>query len=344
MSDREVVLVVIGAGASFDAAEVPDGFRMPLTQDLVGEEDDIVSLLGKIQDCQPVVATLRRQLKSKTGAPSLEEALLDYEKRRSKNPEIGRRISGFRFFIRDLIASRADRLNEKTGGVTLYQELVDKLHNWAQLTNSHVCFVSFNYDTLLERAARSCFRFDVADLGDYINRQEVSILKPHGSVGWWHARKAPHNGTTDIETLSRLPDDEFETKPTATNQIEALIAPVAKIANTKAIGIPAVALPISEKDELIWPNDQQQYFESLKGRITKVLTIGWRAAEPDFVETLKSLFARSPKAIFITGEASGGREVQVKLNLGTARRFPGNSVYGFQRFMRDERQIEWLLI
>lgn len=55
--------------------------------------------------------------------------------------------------------------------------------------------------------------------------------------------------------------------------------------------IPALALPMPAKTEceLIWPAEQANFFSSLQGRVRRLLIIGWRAAEPEFVARLQRM-------------------------------------------------------
>src|SRR4051794_4462084 len=108
----EVLLVVVGAGASHDC--VLNGKRItgditpsshiplpaiearyaipPLTRDLVRNTPLNGMLIDRYASCQPVIAKLRSALADKDTAPSLEEALAAY--RDQENPQVERHLMG----------------------------------------------------------------------------------------------------------------------------------------------------------------------------------------------------------------------------------------------------------
>jgi hypothetical protein len=196
MADRpeigDALLVVVGAGASFDCLppsslflpQLPD--RPPLTKDLAGPNGWSNQLARQYPDVQPLIDALRSDL-LKTGpspdqrAVTLESALGDHLEQRNVDPNVARHVIAMRFYLRDLLRGAAGRMLEANGGMTNYTTLVRRSYQWAARTGTHVCFVSFNYDPLLETACQAYFRFDPSNLWTYLDDRYASVLKPHGS-------------------------------------------------------------------------------------------------------------------------------------------------------------------
>ncbi len=77
---------------------------------------------------------------------------------------------------------------------TNYRTLLGEIDQ--QRKSEPVCFVTFNYDTLLEEAFSSLdIRF--VSLDDYVSRNDYRIIKLHGSVSWVREVTAPKENYTD---------------------------------------------------------------------------------------------------------------------------------------------------
>src|SRR5262249_32814330 len=129
-------------------------YRPPLTQGLVTEGGLTGITLDRYQACRPLVDYLRRQLSQAEQPLTLEHALHSYEEHARTAPMIKRHITAFRFYLRDLLWSCTDYIDapELVAGVTNYVTLVRRLTHWAGRRLACICYVSFNFDLLLEKA------------------------------------------------------------------------------------------------------------------------------------------------------------------------------------------------
>jgi hypothetical protein len=186
---EEILLVVVGAGASYDSVapaqsqrrEIQGPFssdpkffwedvRPPLTQGLVADGPVVRQLTTRYERVTPLVHHLRGELGPTTGTPTnktLEEALRDYSD--LDGTDIPHHLAAFRFFLRDYLwlSSEYALASTFTGGMTNYTDLVGRCYRWAARNRSHVRFVTFNYDTLLDRACASQWGLDPEDLSTY---------------------------------------------------------------------------------------------------------------------------------------------------------------------------------
>ncbi|MGH9277610.1 MAG: SIR2 family protein, partial [Acidimicrobiales bacterium] len=74
-----------------------------------------------------------------------------------------------------------------THGCTNYHFLVERLDEWARNNSECVGYVTFNYDTLLERAIEDAGpKLHFNDLSDYVAHPRLKVFKLHGSCDWAH--------------------------------------------------------------------------------------------------------------------------------------------------------------
>jgi hypothetical protein len=155
-----------------------------------------------------------------------------------------------------------------------------------------VCFVTFNYDTMLEEALHAV-EIKIRTIDDYVASNDYNVFKVHGSVNWGRRiERAP------IENLNRL-------KPQETIESVIKIAPVIfdqrLVSNTYQIMgqlshqqvdntplFPALAIPAEKKVDFILPDYHLKRLKEFIPTLTKVLIIGWRATDAPFLELLKA--------------------------------------------------------
>lgn len=362
MEVDDVLLVIIGAGASFDcmpgvysdrrpsALGLPDHpfafVRPPLTKALTMEQPFYNTLVSKYPACRPVVDYLRRELLSPSGEPAttLEEALGRYEQ--SPDPDVKRHIMATRFYLRDLLWGSTAYMQSSalTGGVTNYTGLVRLLRHATAGTNTHLCFVSFNFDLLLEDACRSHWGFDPFDMASYLHPQDVSILKPHGSVQWCWPTDLKFNGGRDYANQQTIQQASQLTIDTTAFEIEKVMPFDPAYQGTYGpCTVPALALPIANKDSFAWPDEHATRIQGFKGKINRLMTIGWRAAEPHFRTLLESVMMPGFKLLVVAGSEPDADEVVTNLGSVAAmsphRRLVSSGFSG----LLTSQDLGWLL-
>jgi hypothetical protein len=369
----EVMLVIIGAGASYDcipggpngpatpikvenlpALTYPD-FRPPLTQQLVAEGPLTGITLDRYKACRSLVDYLRRELADEEQAPTLEHALHRYGEDSRYDSMIDRHMTAFRFYLRDLLWSCTDYVTspELIAGVTNYVTLVRRLTRWAGQQLACVCYVSFNFDLLLENAVASHYfpDFDPFNRAEYLNYARFKILKPHGSVHWaWPVNDGSVVGARSVaDDAVRLAPEvgvnerELRTETTPYHRLDL------SRAGNVPIQIPALALPVAEKTGFVWPQEQSDYLDGLQGRVQRVLTIGWRAAEPHFTQKLRRLVRAGARVLVVTGNDSpdqaekeaNGITRELHDTLDRVESF--NTLAGGFSSLEGSRQLSWLL-
>lgn len=322
-SEQQIVLVVVGAGASHDCLPhmaLPElvsrndhpphpwsDVRPSLTKDLVTLTPFHNELISRHHECRPVVDELRRRLTGAGSAQgetlSLEQALSEYNDRQQEDPDVVAQVLAFRFYLRDMLwASTEYALSHSlVGGVTNYVTLVRELRRRASQTDHHLCFVNFNYDFLLEDACRP-WGFKPRNLPDYTSDPLLSVVKPHGSILWaWPVTGCPREsygyGDRPVSAAVRHPGAIIDR-----DDWRQVRGPYSSFASNEEVLVPALALPVTAKRDFSWPREQREHLEAMRGgHVDRVLTIGWRAAEPHFLELLTPVVQAESRILAVTG-------------------------------------------
>ena len=171
---------------------------------------------------------------------------------------------------------------------------------------------------MLESACSGQFDFHPENFADYTNYEPACLLKPHGSVLWsWTPPEIDAvdvlGGHLDEERLGNRSIDAGETLTKASrliaserpiNSFERLDGPTGGLSGIRYSAVlPALALPITGKDLLLWPPEQQQLFATAltTGCFGRVALVGWRGAEDHFTPMLDRLIGEGTKVLISTG-------------------------------------------
>src|SRR2546426_10215706 len=148
-----MLVVVFGAGASFDsdterpiAPNADYHFRPPLAKDLFAPKYGKWVLQypesqGLITELRDASSTIEQHLERLTDASTARRSLKV-------------QLAAIRYYLQAVISDSTFGWyeHEPSGGVTNYVKLLQRIEAWRGATGESVCFVNFNYDTLLERA------------------------------------------------------------------------------------------------------------------------------------------------------------------------------------------------
>ena len=188
-----------------------------------------------------------------------------------------------------------------------YKALLDQVRRYPK-----VCFVTFNYDTLLEEA--------LLDLAPPIERMlgyirgPFQVFKPHGSIDWERFVDIDippeSNRFQDIINAapSHRPSDHWRKKGEQFGQ-----------SLPQAQWMPTIAIPVASKAQFVLPKDHADaMIESIK-EVNKVLIVGWRAAEHAFLQSLAQNLQSPVQVLAVCGSESAANETLEKLRAAGIR-------------------------
>jgi len=250
-------------------------------------------------------------------------------------------LLALRFYLCDLVETVSNEWWDRFHGFTHYTELLDRISTWRHETDEPVVMVTFNYDRLLDRTVEAQVGdWTLTDFQSYTSRRDWRLFKLHGSVGWSRVVKGwegvdPEKPNDIIAQTGGVDFDRGELRP-----FPWLYA-VDK--GETAVAAPGLAVPTTLKQRFQCPTDHVDEFASEVGRIDRLLTIGWRAAEPHVLELLAQ---NIPPGYHLAICDRSNDDIQaIWDNLGlAARRSPDPKAFtgGFTGLLEADHLEQWL--
>jgi len=340
-SGREsMLMVVLGAGASHDSsmdyglsaemvhdkdgrAFLPSGMRPPLANELFDLRGIFASAAEKIPKCQLIL----HQLRNPQSNMSVEQQLEKLREEAHNYPEGKRQLVAVQFYLQWVIGQCQAEWNKTIRSHTTYRALLGQINR--QLKGKPVCMVTFNYDTLLEEAFASLDR-GFQSLDEYVSRDDYKIIKPHGSVNWIRALTSTMqaDSTDHVQMANRLiaiadslePSDNYYLIPEADRK--AWVVSNSQIPGRSGVQVvlPAIAVPLEKKTGYSCPAMHVRALEDCVSKTDKLLVIGWKGAEEDFVKLLAQGLKKGIPKMLVSRSGQSAVNIRDKLivaGLGT---------------------------
>ncbi len=333
-----MLMVIFGAGASYDSwpsfpparmSRASEALRPPLAKELFLYSPQFRAVSAKYPRCQPLIPYLESR-------ENVEEILEKFRDEAEQNRERRSQLTAIQFYIRENVRDCEKHWRRRTDGVTNYRTFLDQVAAFPE-----VCFVTFNYDTLLEGALEAIdVRFPT--IHAYTSGR-YKVFKLHGSTDWkyWIPKLSTtlhiNHQPTDEELIRGAPDVGDDA--VITKEDGSLPQAEREIYYT----LPALAIPTLSKSSFVCP---AEHIEGLKGcieMVDKIAIVGWRASEKNFLE----LLAKGLKPGVDLIAACGSREAESDTinnlkNAGVPVRSTAQSLSGFTDFVLN-RNVNWLL-
>lgn len=159
------------------------------------------------------------------------------------------------------------------------------------MTDEPVLIVTFNYDTILDRAWETHFDVKLDNFDAFITDPMWRYVKPHGSLRWgrWYDLEVEkwNNSTTKDAIIDRF-DEKLLTREFVAN----VASPEEVKRRARAI-VPALAVPTRGKALFECPDSHIALLAEQLPRAARALVVGWRAGEQVFL----NLWAKSNAAL-----------------------------------------------
>jgi hypothetical protein len=329
-----VLLVIFGAGASYDSVPhqpastspgVPD--RLPLANQLFDGRRAFVDAMDLFPECKEIVPFLRKP------GIVVESELAKFKRQAEKFPRAHEELAAIRFYLHSALWACQTNWRSIHRGITNYATLLREIERWRYASSESVCIVTFNYDTMLEEAMSQVLRFDFKDVDSYISQRYYTPIKLHGSINWGReveTDEPPHryNPQRLINEVSSLTiSDRYK-----------LVFNSPMVSDGTRVLFPALSIPVERKDEFNCPTSHVYRLTQLLPTVTKVLTIGWRATEADFLGILGENLRKPLSVMVVSGHIEAARETSSNLaptGLGVTHLFEG----GFTDLILDHLEM-----
>lgn len=300
-----VLVVVFGAGASFDSDPArPVGpseeHRPPLANALFDMDRRANrEAAAAFPRAAPALMAARADVKA-GGTIEATLARLQVEAD-GGDPRARSQLMALRFYLQRVLTEVPDAWDAQAVRQTSYVSMLDQLARWQRDTDQALCLITFNYDTLLERAVGIVFGHRITHMNEYQSREGLHVYKPHGSVDWalahfWHGGRSTDEDTARRAICDR-PDlqvwgGDLEVRPSDARVIGPWHGrndddpPVA--------WVPALAIPVEAKPAVVMPEAHQQALRQDLADAAAMISIGWRARELHFLRLLQDALPSKP--------------------------------------------------
>lgn len=244
----------------------------------------------------------------------MEQVLQHLQDEGQQYPERYRQLAAIRYYLHFMLSECEENWSRLVAkGVTNYKTLLDDIERWRK-PGEQVCLVTFNYDRLLERDLPTV-GVNIRGLSDYVANENYKVIKLHGSINWAREVETPiHDfmGRGAPSVANELIDQAAELNIT---QRYRLVdgRPIATLEKEQLVVFPAVALPVERKRDYECPPEHLSALDEFIPIVTKLLVIGWRATEYNFLQLLVENIQHPLRVMVVCGGSDHAQEVIVGL-------------------------------
>jgi len=334
-----MLMVVFGAGASYDSApsrlprEWPRErlqYRPPLANELFGTTDEYRDAITRFPRSRPILPRLQGVVREGGSVERELERL--QEEADAGDLERYKQLASVRYYLHYLFIDFVQHWDAVALGVTNYAALLDDIRHHRK-DGEATCFVTFNYDTLLEGALAG-FGLEIQGMGDYIKRTDLKVVKLHGSARWGREvdstfiQHVPERNVWELahEMIDRAPELDISQRYRLTTEW-----PIARVDGT--LPFPAIAIPFERKLDFECPPEHLETLRTFIPEVTKLLVIGWRVTDQPFLELLAEHIRRDLRVMVVTGGETSAREAAQRLDEAGIRGEFSTSNGGFTHFI-----------
>ncbi len=313
-----MLIVIFGAGASYDSApsyppqshesrqENVVNSRPPLADELFSNRPFFAGAISKFPRCQALIPDLRHLNRGE----SVERVLQRFQEQAETYEERHCQLAAIRFYLQSMMMQCERHWFDLAKGVTNYTTLLDQLEFWRNKRKELICLVTFNYDRILE-AALPTVDITIGKLPHYISSDHYKVIKLHGSVNWGREIIPPtaEFSQTGDNLINEVINRAAELNISQSYQITEKMGRVGQ-----AVFFPAIAIPVERKRVYECPPDHLEVLTACIPKITKLMIIGWRATEYNFLHLLVENLRENLKGIVVSGSSESAKEVIARLN------------------------------
>jgi len=336
-----MLTIIFGAGASYDSAPINSSkdvlrneWRPPLTKDLFLPEKVWFRENQPPDQLIPIIERIRRDTTQNT----LENALEKLKEEIAINPIRWEQILAIQEWLQQVLSNCSHQWSHALGRVTTYVDLLSRLYHWQIQSNEPISLITFNYDTLIERAASLSFRQNIEadNFNGYISNQ-LQIFKPHGSVNWWW--DIPRD--PGRKALADRPLSGNERKNAKLHMGKMRTGTLSD--NTDVYyPMPAIAIPVIRKsnNDFVFPPGHYEKMIAALDSTEAILVIGWAGAEEHFMAELSKRVNNKVPVLVVCG--SGGSQTVEKLHDLANLKEVVDTATGFSGFLNNTGLENWL--
>ncbi len=323
MKDNNLI-VITGAGASY-GCYVPvehflnghdeHNYRPPLTKHLFQKNPAFQEIRLKYRTVEHVAAEILAEQSDPNW--TLENYMMRLKKDATTDPVRRRWYYETLFYLQDLLTTVSVKCLRGQGrGANAYTQLVGIVWKYRELFND-VCFLTLNYDTILDAALEDAFfhRFD--DMSKYVSIRECKwgYVKLHGSCHW-------SRNIEDGASIGPMLDRSEHIERAVLDEISIFGAGKPIIAGSNRF--PVIAAPVGEYEPICPPEHIDRIRRAIENKPVNVISIGFSGAGQDVFD----LFSKSNTSInnvtLVEPNAAAFQALQTKFQKIGGTKFEGS--------------------
>lgn len=320
------LFVIVGAGASHDASSKWSGLGMdvrpPLVKGLFDPSHN--EILARYPLAQSAAPEIRDALQhGRDGQAVSLESHLRGMYRDADDPYDKRRFFSITLYLQDLLwqASQTDRV---------HFDNTDRLVAALLRHFDHICFITLNYDTILDQALGKLDR--ISKMDDYIGYGRWSLIKLHGSVDWGYRPEddvsvddPPADLAAHIATTIHLGQRQNVVRANAKSEPPRYFQ-VSVLEQEKLF--PALTVPVGEEDEVVCPADHQTFLDERMASVDglDLLILGYSAYDRTVVERIAQSEKRVRTLTVVNDGPTGAQAVVDRLTKLIPQSLNGTSI------------------
>lgn len=328
-------MVICGAGASSDSAGFdPGGFvrnwQPPMGAELFANREYYGPHIDRYQE----VRSLVHRYRAVANSVALESDLETLSDASNGRELLRKQLMALRYYLQRVITESTREWSNRIHGVTNYVRLVDEIDRlWTDVRDETVCYVTFNYDTMLDGALGHIGIRVWEGLDNYIQQKNYLLIKPHGSVNWFHPVIGLNRNNHPyyrqiIDGIDQVKIDPMFVMKTEHENIDELEA------------VPALSIPVAKKTQFEMPPNHLDAVKAIIPQVTHLLVIGWRGNEEHFRALLDGLDRKRLISLVVSRDSSSAIQIAKTLLLHEEK--PAISDGGFTALLRGVELTEFL--
>ena len=309
-----MLLVIFGAGASYDSVPThpprvgkwqTDGLlnRPPLADDLFDARELFAETISRVHQMLPIVPLLRLRGPNET----VEDVLQRLQAEGEEDPQRYSQLAAVRYYLSYTIGRVGDEWFIKTvmRNGSNYLTWLDSRRHYRK-ADEKVGLVTFNYDRLLESALEMVVGVKLGNVNEYTSHDVYKVFKLHGSAYWGHPIETPmaRNGRHFWDVLAEI----IQRAPELKIGREFRVLPNHILSETRVLEFfPAIAIPLRMKSEFECPPEHIETLRSFLPQVSRVLIVGWKATEANFLRMLAETLPRGVHGLAVCGTYKDAR-------------------------------------
>ena len=283
-------------------------FRPPLANQLFENRSwfiPIMSQFGEFGDFRSLVTSLR-------ACDSVERRLAEIQQEADVLPIRHCQLAAICYYIQSVIWQCEKNWYKHHVGITNHSALFEMIELWRHRSNEKVCVVTFNYDTLIEKAMEQVLKATFNEMSQYVSDQNYKLIKLHGSIDWGREVSAEVGLGVPAHVVHNAAKLQISDRYRKVSRPNAVF-------EDGSVGYPAIAVPVEKKSEFVCPELHLSTLANLIPSVSKIVTIGWRAMERHFLDMLTKRLTGlqgDVDLMIVSGSDSGANDTLKSLAIG----------------------------